>query len=219
MPKHYANDLDRAFVALGDGMRRDVLARLAAEGPANVGALASAYDISLPSFSEHLGMLERAGLVERSRDGRHHRIGIKPEVFAQVRAWLEQVEIQVAVAPAAPVADPDLLQRAEALLEAVAAKMAIVAQVLDPALRRALLEATGFSPEGHAVRRLSAAAQASPGLRGELAEAHAAHAALAALVATARAGGASDGLPAAIFPLARCVYGWQAHPILKDAFP
>jgi DNA-binding transcriptional ArsR family regulator len=224
VPKHYDSDLDRIFSALGDATRRDVIQRLLAEGEATVGVLAEAYAMSRPSFSEHLGALEKAGLIERSRDGRHHRIGVKPEGFSALRDWLDLAGLsaeRVAQPPptTAVITDPDVLARAEALMQAAAPKLAIVAQVLDPASRRAMVETTAFSPEAHAVRRLAAAAHDSPGLRGELTEAHTRYVELAGLLGVARVAGATDALAAAVFPLARCLYAWQSHAVLKDAFP
>ena len=57
--------LDRVFRALGDPTRRAVLGRLSA-GPAPVSELARPFNIALPSFTQHLDVLERCGLV-RSR--------------------------------------------------------------------------------------------------------------------------------------------------------
>jgi DNA-binding transcriptional ArsR family regulator len=233
VPKFYESDLDRVFTALGDGTRRDVVARLATGGDATVGELAAAYAISLPSFSEHLGALERAGLIERSREGRHHRISLREAALADLRGWLDELSGQPAAAPAgaagndhgmgaavpAPPDDAELLRRAEELLAAAASKMAIVARVLDPQQRRATMEATDFSPEAHAVRHLAQAAVETPDVRAELVEAQAQYQELARQLATARAGGAVQGLPAAVFPLARRMYAWQLHPVLKDAFP
>ena len=60
--------LDLVFGALADATRRRILARLA-RGEATVGELAAPFDISRPAISKHLGVLERAGLVRRTRDG------------------------------------------------------------------------------------------------------------------------------------------------------
>jgi DNA-binding transcriptional ArsR family regulator len=62
-------DLNRVFRALADSTRRTVLERLS-RGPATVGEMAKAFDMALPSFLQHLEMLEEAGLVESEKNGR-----------------------------------------------------------------------------------------------------------------------------------------------------
>ena len=59
--------LDATFSALADPTRRAILSRLAS-GATSVTKLARPFDISLPAVSRHLKVLEKAGLVERSRD-------------------------------------------------------------------------------------------------------------------------------------------------------
>ncbi len=54
--------IDGVFRALSDPTRRDVLGRLSAH-PASASDLAATYDMALPSFMEHLKVLERSGLV------------------------------------------------------------------------------------------------------------------------------------------------------------
>ena len=61
--------LDRVFRALGDPTRRAVLSRLSA-GPAAVSELARASDMALPSFAQHLDVLEQSGLVRSRKVGR-----------------------------------------------------------------------------------------------------------------------------------------------------
>jgi len=68
MPNNHA-DLNRIFRALADTTRRTVLERLS-RGPATVGELAKAFDMALPSFLQHLDVLEDAGLVESEKNGR-----------------------------------------------------------------------------------------------------------------------------------------------------
>lgn len=65
--------LDRVFHALADRTRRSLLQRLAREPGATVTELSSHYDMSLNAVSKHLKVLERAGLLKRSRSGRMHR--------------------------------------------------------------------------------------------------------------------------------------------------
>jgi DNA-binding transcriptional ArsR family regulator len=73
-PQPDAEDrLDVVFHALADRTRRSLLRRLAAEPGCSVTELAEPFDMSLNAVSKHLKVLERAGLLERSRDGRVHR--------------------------------------------------------------------------------------------------------------------------------------------------
>ena len=62
------DQLSRVFAALADPTRRAIIARLA-DGDANVTELAEPFAISLPAISRHLKVLERAGLISRSRSG------------------------------------------------------------------------------------------------------------------------------------------------------
>jgi len=80
--------LSTVFAALADPTRRALLERLA-EGDATVGELAEPFDMSLPAISKHLAVLERAGLVAKSRDGqrRYCRITATPLRFATT--WLD----------------------------------------------------------------------------------------------------------------------------------
>jgi DNA-binding transcriptional ArsR family regulator len=67
--------LDRVFSALADQTRRGLLSRLA-EKPATVTELAAPWKMSLPAVSKHIRVLERAGLVTRTVDGRVHRCSL-----------------------------------------------------------------------------------------------------------------------------------------------
>ena len=68
MPNN-AKRLDRVFRALGDPTRRAVLGRLSS-GPAAVSELAQPFDMALPSFTQHLAVLEECGLVRSRKTGR-----------------------------------------------------------------------------------------------------------------------------------------------------
>lgn len=85
--------LSKAFAALADPTRRDLVARLAV-GDATVGALAAPYDVSLQAVSKHLKVLEDAGLVTRSRDGRHRPVHLEAEVFDLMTRWIERYRQQ-----------------------------------------------------------------------------------------------------------------------------
>lgn len=80
--------LDRTFRALADPTRRAVIQALG-RGPASVGDLAKPFDMALPSFLQHLKMLEDSGLVETRKEGRVRTCTLKPEALAAAESWLE----------------------------------------------------------------------------------------------------------------------------------
>ena len=80
--------LDRTFGALADGTRRAILARLA-KSDATVGELAQPFRVSRPAISKHLRVLERAGLVRRSRDGRLSRCALDAGALRDASAWVD----------------------------------------------------------------------------------------------------------------------------------
>jgi DNA-binding transcriptional ArsR family regulator len=83
-----ANDrLDAVFHALGDRTRRALLARLA-DRPAMITELAKPFDMSLPAVSRHIRVLETAGLVARSVDGRVHQCSLAAAPLKTAEAWL-----------------------------------------------------------------------------------------------------------------------------------
>jgi DNA-binding transcriptional ArsR family regulator len=84
--------LDRVFGALSDATRRAILARLA-RGDATVGELAEPFAISRPAVSKHLRVLEAAGLVDRTREGRVSRCELDPAPMAEAAAWVERYRI------------------------------------------------------------------------------------------------------------------------------
>ena len=79
--------LDVTFAALADPTRRAILVRLA-EGNASVGELALPFAISRPAVSKHLRVLERAGLVQRSKDGRVSRCGLDARPMRDAAEWV-----------------------------------------------------------------------------------------------------------------------------------
>jgi len=81
-------DLDGVFGALADPTRRGILARLAAEGDTSTLALAEPFDMSLPAVSKHLGVLERAGLIERRLEGRERRCRLVATPLRGAFEWL-----------------------------------------------------------------------------------------------------------------------------------
>jgi hypothetical protein len=72
-----AEQLDRVFAALADPTRRAILARLA-EGEATVNELVAPFDLRQPTISKHLKVLEKAGLVTRSRDAQYRPVRLDP---------------------------------------------------------------------------------------------------------------------------------------------
>ena len=85
-----SDQLSRAFQALADPTRRDLVARLAADGDATVGELAAPYDVSLQAVSKHLKVLEGAGLVTRSKDAQRRPVHLEAEVFDLMTKWIER---------------------------------------------------------------------------------------------------------------------------------
>ncbi len=83
--------LDHVFSALSHPSRRAIIARLA-EGPARVTEIAKPFDLSLNAVSKHLKVLESAGLVCRTKQGRDHVIAFAPEPLRVADSWLKFYE-------------------------------------------------------------------------------------------------------------------------------
>jgi DNA-binding transcriptional ArsR family regulator len=82
-----ADRLDRVFAALADPTRRAILARLAA-GEATVNQLVAPFDLSQPTISKHLKVLERAGLVSRGRAAQFRPVRLDAAPLASAAQWL-----------------------------------------------------------------------------------------------------------------------------------
>lgn len=80
--------LDQVYGAIADPTRRAILGILA-EGEINVGSLAERFPISLNGVSKHVKVLERAGLVERTVQGREHWLRLNAEPLLEASMWLE----------------------------------------------------------------------------------------------------------------------------------
>ena len=80
--------LDATFAALADPTRRAILARLA-QGETTVQDLAEPFAMSLPAISKHLKVLERAGLISRSRTAQWRPCRIEPRALKAVDDWLD----------------------------------------------------------------------------------------------------------------------------------
>lgn len=79
--------LDQTLMALADPTRRAILTRLS-RGTARVTELAEPFDISLNSVSKHIRILERAGIVRRSRRGREHILSLNPAPLDEAAEWI-----------------------------------------------------------------------------------------------------------------------------------
>ena len=80
--------LSATFAALADPTRRAILARLAT-GQTSVLELAEPFDISLPAVSKHLKVLERAGLIARSRDAQWRPCRLQATPLKDIADWVE----------------------------------------------------------------------------------------------------------------------------------
>jgi DNA-binding transcriptional ArsR family regulator len=80
-------ELDAVFGALADRTRRAILARLA-EGEASVNELSAPFAVSQPAISQHLKVLERAGLISRSRKGTARLSHLEAEPLKEAVTWL-----------------------------------------------------------------------------------------------------------------------------------
>lgn len=83
-----ADPLSTTFAALADPTRRAILARLS-DGESSVNELAAPFEISLPAVSKHLKVLERAGLIERSRTAQWRPCRLQAAPLKQVDEWVE----------------------------------------------------------------------------------------------------------------------------------
>ncbi len=83
--------LDRGFQALADATRRGVIAQLAA-GEASVAELAAPYDMALPSFLQHVRVLEDAGLITTEKRGRVRTCRLEAQRLAELDGWIARYE-------------------------------------------------------------------------------------------------------------------------------
>jgi DNA-binding transcriptional ArsR family regulator len=89
-----ARDLDDTLAALADPTRRKVIDLLRGK-PRRAGELADAFDMSAPAMSRHLRVLRKSGLVEEDGvddDARVKLYRLRPERFAELRHWLDEIE-------------------------------------------------------------------------------------------------------------------------------
>jgi DNA-binding transcriptional ArsR family regulator len=84
-----SDGLDATFTALADPTRRAIVARLA-NGDATVNELAAPFDMTLPAVSKHLKMLERCGLISRTRQAQFRPCHLEREALDAALAWIEE---------------------------------------------------------------------------------------------------------------------------------
>ena len=80
--------LDRGFTALGDPVRRALIARLS-RSEATVNELAEPFGITKQAISRHLQVLEAAGLITRSRDGQRRPCRLNPAALEALTSWID----------------------------------------------------------------------------------------------------------------------------------
>lgn len=81
--------LTDTFSALADPTRRAILTQLAS-GVSTVTELAKPFKMTMPAITKHLKVLERAGLIERSRDAQRRPCQLQAKPLQEVAAWVEQ---------------------------------------------------------------------------------------------------------------------------------
>jgi DNA-binding transcriptional ArsR family regulator len=82
--------LDRTFHALSDGTRRGMLSMLSRRGELTASELGAPFDISQPTASKHLRVLEEAGLLSRRVDGRTHRFQLVDRRLRDAESWISR---------------------------------------------------------------------------------------------------------------------------------
>jgi DNA-binding transcriptional ArsR family regulator len=83
-----ASAVVQTFAALGDPVRERIVDRLG-ESDATVGEIAALFAISFQAVSQHLDVLERAGLISRHREGRTRRVQLEPRPIAEAMDWMD----------------------------------------------------------------------------------------------------------------------------------
>jgi DNA-binding transcriptional ArsR family regulator len=84
--------MDRAFTALGDPVRRALVARLS-RGEATVNELAEPFAITKQAVSRHIQVLEAAGLITRSRDGQRRPCHLDPSSLEALTSWIDEYRL------------------------------------------------------------------------------------------------------------------------------
>ncbi len=86
---NYPDALNSVFHALSDPTRRAVVQRLG-RGPASVSELAEPFDIGLPTFMKHVGVLEDAGLIRTSKTGRIRTCTLDQKKLSPAERWFDE---------------------------------------------------------------------------------------------------------------------------------
>src|SRR5947207_15175398 len=84
--------LDRAFTALADPVRRAMVARLS-RGDATVNELAEPFSITKQAVSRHIQVLEHGGLVTRSRDAQRRPVQLDAATLGRLTAWIDRYRL------------------------------------------------------------------------------------------------------------------------------
>jgi DNA-binding transcriptional ArsR family regulator len=92
MVQYTPDELDAVFTALANPTRRAIVVRLAA-GDASVSELAEPFGVSLPAMAKHLGVLERAGLVDQRKRGRVRRCRLHAAPMRFAEEWLSSYRV------------------------------------------------------------------------------------------------------------------------------
>lgn len=85
--------LDRAFTALGDPVRRALIARLS-RGDATVNELAEPFSITKQAVSRHLQVLEAAGLITRSKDAQRRPCHLNAAALEELTSWIDAYRLR-----------------------------------------------------------------------------------------------------------------------------
>jgi DNA-binding transcriptional ArsR family regulator len=89
MVSQVAND---SFRAIAHPIRRRIVERLA-DGPATVGVATRGFGVSKPTISKHLKVLESAGVVVRSIEGRTHELRLEPTALSDAAEWFDRQRV------------------------------------------------------------------------------------------------------------------------------
>jgi DNA-binding transcriptional ArsR family regulator len=84
-------NIDRVTAAISDPTRRAIIERLS-RGPARISDVAEPFSMSLTGFCKHVRVLERAGLVRRTRHGRENTLKLSPAPLRAVAQWILKYE-------------------------------------------------------------------------------------------------------------------------------
>ena len=85
------NQLTDVLTAISHPTRRAIIGQLA-NGPSRFLDVAEPFDVALNAITKHLKLLERAGLIEREKQGREVYISLRPEPLHEVASWVNEYE-------------------------------------------------------------------------------------------------------------------------------